>query len=758
MTASPDRASDTRLRRRGGLRQKLMQLSMTLTGIGVVLLAVSLIAVAWLRANSNHLALERTPAVVATQRAQIGLQRSLAGLRGWVALGNKRFRSDRRTAWTEQIEPAIDELQQSRGAWPEPADRDRLAELAGLLVDLKESQWWVEDVAQTEGNQPALHAMRRRVAPISRSLSKVVDHLVSNWDPDGAADGTANWKTLTRFRRAFASADDALARFVSEGEEQWQHGFIESLDDAELEFERLASWPVGSVADRAEQLTFVVGEFPAYARFARETMAARQDDRWNVALHLMNTETVPLTRKVTELLDGLAESQAALMDRDTRAIAFTGVAAMALSSVLILLMAAIAYTLASYRAGQITLPITRLSTATEDLANGKLHEDLPLTTDDELATLTESFNRMRVRLQESEAELKQSNQNLHDANQELERHGRFVRDTFGRYLSDDVVSNLLDTPGGLKLGGENRQVTILMSDLRGFTSMAARLAPEQVVSILNRYLAAMVEVTNRYQGTVDEFIGDAILVIFGAPVWREDHARSAVACATAMQLAMDSVNDANRRDGLPEIEMGIGINTGEVVVGNIGSDARAKYGVVGSTVNLTSRIESYTVGGQILISEATRQEIGEILRAGTRFEIEAKGVDGTTIVHDVRGIGGDFGLFLSDVEDELVALDEAVPLRFTVVEGKHLRGEWMSGSLIKLSARRGEVLCDAPVALRSNLKIQVEADTGSPNAREFYAKVTDTLEAEPRGFCIHMTSAPPELATWLEAQRTTSTQ
>ena len=191
------------------------------------------------------------------------------------------------------------------------------------------------------------------------------------------------------------------------------------------------------------------------------------------------------------------------------------------------------------------------------------------------------------------------------------------------------------------------------------------------------------------------------------------------------------------------------------MVGNIGSDTRAKYGVVGSSVNLTSRIESYTVGGQILISEATRRAVGDILRVGARLEVEAKGVDGTTIVHDVRGIGGAFELFLSEVEDEIVALGTAIPLRFTVMEGKHLGGEWLFGSLVKLSASVGEVVCDEPIETLSNLKIEIEADTGEI-ARELYAKVTGPLESGPRGFRIHVTSLPPELAAWLELQRTAS--
>ena len=142
-------------------------------------------------------------------------------------------------------------------------------------------------------------------------------------------------------------------------------------------------------------------------------------------------------------------------------------------------------------------------------------------------------------------------QQLKDSYQELERRNQFIRKTFGRYTSDEVVEALLDVPDGLKLGGEEREVTILMSDLRGFTAMAARLTPQEVIGCLNLYLESMVEVITRYQGTIDEIIGDAILVIFGAPMPCEEHASKAVACGLAMQLAMPDVNRRLAGPGRP---------------------------------------------------------------------------------------------------------------------------------------------------------------------------------------------------------------
>ena len=332
---------------------------------------------------------------------------------------------------------------------------------------------------------------------------------------------------------------------------------------------------------------------------------------------------------------------------------------------------------------------------------------------------------------------------------QLELRNRFIRETFGRYLTDDVVTSLLDSPEGLQLGGEKRQVTILMSDLRGFTSLSSQLAPEQVMTILNRYLGAMVEVITHYQGTIDEFIGDAILVIFGAPIWQEDHAQRAVACAVAMQLAMEAVNAGNRRDGLPEVEMGIGVNTGDVVIGNIGSQKRTKYGVVGTPVNLTSRIESYTIGGQLLISEATKRAIGPILSIARQMKVETKGLDEPMTIYEVRGISGTHNLFLPEHQDRLVSLSEAVQVRFAVLEEKYLDGVVLTGQLVKLSAHGGEVLAEHAVTQWSNIKIQLVAHHGEVLPGHVYAKILTHLPENPLGFYAHFTFVSPEIATVL---------
>ena len=223
--------------------------------------------------------------------------------------------------------------------------------------------------------------------------------------------------------------------------------------------------------------------------------------------------------------------------------------------------------------------------------------------------------------------------------EELRERRDFIRRVLGRYVTDEVANHVLSAPEEFHLGGERREVTILMSDLRGFTPMSDKLGPEKVVQILNHYLHHMVDIVLKWGGTNDEIIGDALLIIFGAPVKMEDHARRAASCAIEMQLAMDGLNKVLKEEGLVEVASGIGLNTGEVVVGNIGSEKRMKYSVVGSPVNLTARIEAFTIGGQILASKETCDQLGADARIDGKLRVNMKGYSRPVSIYEVGGLG-----------------------------------------------------------------------------------------------------------------------
>lgn len=333
--------------------------------------------------------------------------------------------------------------------------------------------------------------------------------------------------------------------------------------------------------------------------------------------------------------------------------------------------------------------------------------------------------------------------------QYIARSAAEMRRTFGRYVTDEVVANLLETPSGLKLGGERKKVTVLMSDLRGFSAVSERLPPEQVVAILNVYLGAMADVINHYNGTINEFIGDGIFVMFGAPVSREDDSQRAIACAIAMQLAMKPVNEHNQQMNLPIIEMGIGIHTGEVVAGNVGSQKRAKYSVVGSHVNLTSRIESYTVGGQILISEETLKDANTDpyinIRIDGQLRVEPKGIKAPITIYDIGGIGGKYNLHLPKSDDNMLKLSEEISVEYTILEGKHAVGTIFNGEIVKLSEHGAILRSPNSLDSLSNLKMRLlNAPEIAPGEGDIYAKVLKKAPDDDSYFLIRFTAMPPK--------------
>ncbi|MEB3220194.1 MAG: adenylate/guanylate cyclase domain-containing protein [Nostocales cyanobacterium 94392] len=337
----------------------------------------------------------------------------------------------------------------------------------------------------------------------------------------------------------------------------------------------------------------------------------------------------------------------------------------------------------------------------------------------------------------------------------LAQNASKIRQTFGRYLNDEVVANLLESPEGLKLGGQRRNITIFTSDLRGFTATSERLPAEEVIKIINLYLKYMADIITDYQGTIDEFMGDGILVLFGAPTARVDDATRAIACAVAMQLAMEPVNQKMQEMGLPKLEMGIGINTGEVVVGNIGSEKRTKYGIVGKQVNLTYRIESYTVGGQIFISESTLKQADPIVKIIGEREVKPKGVQQPITIYEVGGIGGNYNLYLKKEEEVFLTLSQPIMFEYALLDGKDISNILQVAKLIKLSENAAEVYINSDEVISipqplTNMKMNLlmsinDADKSS----DIYAKVLEQPAATENSFYICFTNKPPEVEAYL---------
>ena len=199
----------------------------------------------------------------------------------------------------------------------------------------------------------------------------------------------------------------------------------------------------------------------------------------------------------------------------------------------------------------------------------------------------------------------------------VKAHKRLAREeiaraNYGRFMPEYVVKQILNNPDSFKLGGINQTVTILFADIRGFTAFSERENPEKVVGLLNRYFSRMSEIIFAHGGTLDKYIGDGLMAIFGAPNATPEDARNALKTAITMQRQLSGLNKELEAENLARINIGIGLHTGVATVGYIGSDRRSEYTAIGDTVNLASRLESAARGGQILVSEATAQAGGDI--------------------------------------------------------------------------------------------------------------------------------------------------
>lgn len=386
------------------------------------------------------------------------------------------------------------------------------------------------------------------------------------------------------------------------------------------------------------------------------------------------------------------------------------------------LVAALVFLVSVLFARYLSRHIMRLAEQAEAVAAGDLDQHPVEETRDEIGLLARTFATMLRGLRERD----------------------FIRDAFGRYVTPEVVRTVLTDPSALEPGGRLKTVTILMSDLRGFTGLSERLPPAEMVELLNEYLGRMADVVEESGGTVLEFIGDAVLAVFGAPVAREDHAIRAVACAARMQVALKELNGELVTRGVPELEMGIGVNTGTVIVGNVGSARRMKYGVVGDAVNVAARVESFTVGGEVLITEASREAATAELTLRGPIEVRAKGKREPMLLFAVVSVGEPYGVAVpAEQPDERTLNHVMLLVEAQRVVGKEVPEALLRGSIIRMSMDSAELVVEEELSVFDNLRLRILTDAGGPPLEDIYAKVVRSFADEDgHRYRVRFTSVP----------------
>lgn len=378
----------------------------------------------------------------------------------------------------------------------------------------------------------------------------------------------------------------------------------------------------------------------------------------------------------------------------------------------------------------ISRPLLRLRDGVREVGEGNFEVEVPEQGAKEVVQLAHAFNELGGQLTDYIAKRD------------------FIRDTFGRYVTREVVKRLLESAEGLALGGETREVSILMSDLRGFTALTSEMTPEEVIAFLNRYLGRMIQVLTDYRAVIDEILGDGILAFFGAPEPLADHPAQAVACALAMQKAMAEVNAENVRDGLPLLEMGVAVGTGQVVVGNIGSETRTKYSVVGSPVNFVARMESFALGGQVLISTVTFSRVKDLVEVGEVLEVQMKGFPGLATLFEVTAIGPPFDLRLEQKQESLVDLAPPLPVRLYRLRDKVVIDTLEEAYIVQLCQTSARVEFSGDLYEWEDVRLKFVDEQGEERPGKIYGKVLSVQPAAdaPGQAQIRFTSVSPEVA------------
>jgi len=398
---------------------KLLWSHLLIAAMGVFLLLVALTAILWLRAKAARMARVTAPAARATGNARSGVSRSLAALRGWMVLGDPRFREERRAAWNDGIDPALKQLEKLNVQWDDAAGDRQLLRAQQALRRLKSSQWWIEDVAHTPGNTPALVQWEQTAEPVGEELLQAAVAVVKLQRASHRNDVVFR---LSDIRTDLARCQNAATQVAHTGNPAAVGNFMQRLrriedtiadilnEDQEDEVERKLP------ADQREILEWISQELPVYRRVCQQVFSTRNSRRWNVAQHLLASEAIPAARAASTALNELDATQSRRMQQDAASAAQLANSATILLLLLIPAVAGVAIVVAQRRSRAITTPVENLIAASQRFTAGDECPSLTVTSTGEIGTLMAAFNKMWETVDWQHKRMSRQNTELRQAN------------------------------------------------------------------------------------------------------------------------------------------------------------------------------------------------------------------------------------------------------------------------------------------------------------------------------------------------------
>lgn len=323
-------------------------------------------------------------------------------------------------------------------------------------------------------------------------------------------------------------------------------------------------------------------------------------------------------------------------------------------------------------------------------------------------------------------------------NDKLVRNNQLITKAMNRFVTEGVIRDALNLPTEKFRKSDNREVTVLVSDLRGFTAMCEQNEDTKVFELMDYYYMHMMDCISKYDGTILEILGDGILAVFGAPEKDERHAEKAIAAAIEMQNQMKKVNSWAVGNDYPTLMMGIGIATGDAIIGNMGSDLRVRYNAVGKCISQADFLESHTVDGQIFASERTISLAKTELEIRNHHEIISSDFDETISFYSIKGIGYPYDVTINKQKDvTTVVLKKPVRFSFNRLSYKNILADSIEGVIVEISGKHALIETKETLNMFDNIFCSIPGNV--------YAKVTAVHE---NGFEIDFTSYDEEFDEW----------